>query len=71
MPQPGCSCGDLRASAHRWLVAACEPHQQGWAFVPLAMLGGTFRHGGPDGLQRRARLASPGWPRSLPTCLTR
>lgn len=59
--QPGCSCGRSQASAHRWLVAACEPHQQGWAFVPLAMLGGTFRTRGPDGLRGEGPgLASPG-----------
>ena len=59
--QPGCSCGRSRASAHRWLVADCEPRQQGWAFVPLAMLGGTFQTRGLEGCSEEgARLASPG-----------
>ena len=48
-------------SAHRWFGAACEPRQQGWAFTPLAMLGGTFQTRGPDGCSEEgARLASPG-----------
>ena len=70
--QPGSSCGRSRASAHRWLGAACEPRQQGWAFAPLAMLGGTFQTRGLDVCSEEgARLASPGWPCSpLPTCLT-
>lgn len=74
--RPGCpacsSCGRSRASAHRWLGAACKPRQQGWAFAPLAMLGGTFQTRGLDVCSEEgARLASPGWPCSpLPTCLT-